>query len=61
MNNFYDLSSYLRLRIEALQSRNAKLEYEVDRLRNIEFEVTDVDYNVEYNDIDRKEIVKEEV
>jgi hypothetical protein len=61
MNNFYDLSSYLRLRIEALQSRNAKLEYEVDRLRTFLFEVTDSDCPVEYSDIVRKEIVKEEV
>lgn len=61
MKHFYDLSSYLKLRIEALQSRNAKLEYEVDRLRTFLFEVTDADCPVEYKDVVRKEIVKEEV
>lgn len=60
MNNFYDLSSYLRLRIEALQSKNNKLEFEVDRLRTFLFEVTDIDCPVEYKDIVRKEIVKDE-
>jgi hypothetical protein len=61
MNNFYDLTSYLKLRIEALQSKNAKLEYEVDRLRTFLFEVTDEDCPGEYKNIVRKEIIKEEV
>ena len=60
MKHFYDLSSYLKIRIETLQSRNAKLEYELDRLRTFLFEVTDSDCPKEYKDIVRKEIVKDE-
>ena len=61
MKHFYDLSSYFTMRISALEKKTREDAEEIDRLRTFLFEVCDPECPVEYKDVVRKEIVKEEV
>ena len=61
MKHFYDLSSYFTARITALEKKNREYTEEIDRLRTFLFEVCDPECPVEYKDVVRKEIVKEEL
>ena len=61
MKHFYDLSSYFTMRISVLEDKNREQTQEIDRLRTFLFEVCDPDCPVEYKDVVRKEIVKEEL
>jgi len=49
------------MRISALEDKNREQTQEIDRLRTFLFEVCDPDCPVEYKDVVRKEIVKEEL
>lgn len=61
MKHFYDLSSYFTQRIAALEDKTRKQSEEIDRLRTFLFEICDPECPVEYKNVVRKEIVKEEV
>ena len=60
MKHFYDLSSYFTMRITALENKNREHTEEIDRLRTFLFEICDPECPIEYKDVVRKEIVKQD-